>query len=266
MVLSACDMTCSPHDVTVLREGTDMGRQTVFNIANTWIIRIFELYDGYRQPASFISSVLTALERAGLPCEHIRYHGVVPGTSFHYTVTKFVEGIPLTDELCCHPDVRLQIGALYRALRLLEVPDTVGTVEDYMRPRLLVLHEKLSTVSPAVLDKVGELASLADFKGYQMVTSHCDLAPENIIARFEPSVSVSVIDWEFCAYVPEFRIELQLGSKVACKTWGAGFVHDLGYGPYPEKVVWTESLCCVAEDYEGPDFEQNVLVALSARL
>jgi hypothetical protein len=60
MVLLACGLICNPQDIAILREGKDMGRQIVFKISNTWIIRLFELYDGYRQPAAFISSVLTA--------------------------------------------------------------------------------------------------------------------------------------------------------------------------------------------------------------
>jgi hypothetical protein len=168
--------------------------------------------------------------------------------------------------MCTNPDVRLQVAILYRALRRLEVPDTI-TIEQHMRPRLARLHGKLASVSPATLHKVGELASLSDFKGYQMVVSHCDLAAENIIARFEPSGSVSiyVIDWEYCTYVPEFHVQIEFGSKVARARWGAGFVQDLGYGPYPKQVIWTESLCLVAESHEGLDFEWSVLVAISAR-
>ncbi|KAJ7871341.1 hypothetical protein B0H13DRAFT_2060582 [Mycena leptocephala] len=209
MVLSACGLTCNPQGIAILREGKDMGRQIVFKISNTWIIRLFKLYDGYRQPAAFISSVLSALERAGAPYERIRYHGVVPRTSINYTVTKFAEGIELTEEMCTNPDVRLQVATLYRALRRLEVPDTI-TIEEHMRPRLARLHEKLASVSPATLHKVGELASLSEFKDYQMVVSHCDLAAENIIARFEPSgsVSICVIDWEYCAYVPESHVQI----------------------------------------------------------
>ncbi|KAJ7136109.1 hypothetical protein C8R44DRAFT_393443 [Mycena epipterygia] len=264
-VLSACNLTPNAKDIAIVREGSDSGRQAVFIIAHTWVVRIFELHDGYRESAAFISSVLTALENLDAPCEHIRYHGIVPDTSFHYTVTKFAEGGPLTNELCRDPGVRVQVTTLYRALRDLDVPDTVGTVEDYMQPRLARLLSKLAVINPAISQKVGPLSPLSEFRAFQMVVSHCDMAPENIIARFGPSVSVTVIDWEFCMHVPEFRVEVQLGSKVGREIWGAGFVRDCGYGPYPPQVVWTESLCMIAEDYEGQQFEETILAALSLR-
>ncbi|KAJ6499572.1 hypothetical protein C8R47DRAFT_1111182, partial [Mycena vitilis] len=260
LVLSACGLTCASQDITVLREGQDMGRQIVFNVANTWIIRLFELHDGYRQPAAFLASVLSALEHAGAPCEHIRYHGVVPDTPFHYTVTKFVRGIPLTDELCKTPEVQLQIRALCRVLRDLDLerPDTIGTVEDYMRPVLDKLHTKLSRVSKETLEDVGPLAPLSAFRDLQMVVSHRDLAPENIICALEPSASVSVIDWEFCAYVPEVYVARELRS------WGKTFLEGSGYGPYPELLIWTTMMCFVSEDYEDEAFEQNVRIVLTA--
>ncbi|KAJ7484658.1 hypothetical protein FB451DRAFT_1233074 [Mycena latifolia] len=265
-VLSTCGLTPNAKDITILREGKHMGRQAVFAIARTWVIRIFELHDGYRQPAAFIAYILTALEEAGAPCEHIRYHGVVPDTPFHYTVSKFVEGAPLTDGLCWDSNVRRQVAALYRDMWRLDVPDAAGTVEDYMRPRLERLHTKLSAVSPPIFLKVGVLSSLSDLRAFRMVVSHCDLVPENIIARFEPSVSVSIIDWEFCAYVPEYRVAVQLGSKNGRETWGAGFLQDCGYGPYPEQVRWTEALCMIAEDWDSiPEFEAQILIALEAR-
>ncbi|KAJ7484629.1 hypothetical protein FB451DRAFT_88361 [Mycena latifolia] len=165
-VLSACGLTpdakTSLFCVTVLREGKGMGRQAVFSIARTWIIRIFELHDGYRQHAAFIARILTAIEEAGAPCEHIRYHGVVSDTPFRYTVTKFVEGIPLTDELRRDPNVRRRVAALYQAMWRIDVPDSVGTVEDYMWPRLERPHGKLDAVSLAVLLKAGTLSSLSD--------------------------------------------------------------------------------------------------------
>ncbi|KAJ7484721.1 hypothetical protein FB451DRAFT_90766 [Mycena latifolia] len=265
MVLSACGLIYSTQEVTILREGKEMGRQAVFNVAGTWIVRIFELHDGYRQPATFLWQVLKSLEGAGAASERIQYHGTLPATDFHYTVTKFVSGIPLTDELCSHPSIRQQVASLFRAMWNLSVPSTVFTVEDYMRPRLERLHGHLSFISPAVSQQVGTLASLPDFQGFRMVVSHCDMVPENIIGRLEPSVDVSVIDWEFCNYVPEFRVAAQLGRKAGRQVWGDNFIQDIGYGPYSDQVVWTESLCMIAEDYVQEDFEAQVLIALTSR-
>jgi serine/threonine protein kinase len=265
MVLSACGLIYSTQEVTILREGKEKGRQAVFNVAETWIVRIFELHDGFRQSATFLWQVLTSLERDGAASERIRHHGILPATDFHYTVTKFVDGIPLTDELCSHPSVRHQVVSLFRAMWNLSVPSTVSTVEDYMRPRLEQLNSHLSFISPAVSQQVGTLASLPDFQGFRMVVSHCDMVPENIIGRLKPSVEISVIDWEFCNYVPEFHVAAQFGRKAGRQVWGDTFIRDIGYGPYTEQVVWTESLCMIAEDYGREDFEAQVLVALTSR-
>ncbi|KAJ6610996.1 hypothetical protein B0H10DRAFT_2224461 [Mycena sp. CBHHK59/15] len=249
-----CNIPYNPDEVTVLRAGNE-GRQSVFRVAHTWIVRIFELHDGYRQPAAFIARVLAALERAGAPAERIRHHGVVPGTPFHYTVTQLAAGGPLARACCANPGVRAQH------------PGCGGTVEAYMHPRLAQLRAKLAGADPAVAEQVGELATLSECARFRMVVSHNDLAEENIFARFEPSVSISVIDWEFCAYIPEFRNDVTLRGKVGRELWGEGFyeTYDIGFGPYPERVVWTERLCMIAEDYEGTDFEKGVLGALNAR-
>ncbi|KAJ6631231.1 hypothetical protein B0H10DRAFT_1981511 [Mycena sp. CBHHK59/15] len=268
MVLSACGISARSEDVTLLREGKDIGRQTVFSIAHTWIIRIFELHGGYRQPASFFFSVLTDLEQAGAPSERIRHYGVIPDTPFHYTVTEFASGVELPRELCTDPSVCMQIAALYRAMRGLSIPDTVCTVEAFMQPRLAQLHAKLACASPAVSKKVGELATIFDLHRYRMVISHCDLSTgENIIVRFQPSFSITVIDWEFCSYVPEFRDGRFLCCKAGRAQWGERFIetYDPGFSPYPAKIVWTEWLCMIAEEYDGPEFEAAVLKVLDAR-
>lgn len=254
----------------MLRDGKEQGRQAVFNVAGTWIVRIFELHDGFRRPASFLWSVLTQLESLGAAAERIRYHGVIPGTNLQYTVTMFVHGVPLTDERCSDPSVREQLVALQRSLRKISVPDTAGTVKHHMRPRLELLQRRVSVLSADVLEQVGKLACLSDFddEKFKMVVSHCDLAPENIVGRFEsesPSATISVIDWEFCNYVPEFRVEVQLGSESGRLLLGADFLRKSGYGPYPDHVVWTEALCMIAEDYGDEDFEAQVLLALSVR-
>ncbi|KAJ6590591.1 hypothetical protein DFH09DRAFT_1139766, partial [Mycena vulgaris] len=264
VVLSACGLPSSPQEVTILREGREMGRQAVFNVAGTWIVRIFELHAGFRQPAAFIWKVLKGLEQVGAPSERIHYHGTIQDTGLHYTVTKFVDGIPLTVELCSHPSVHQQLVALYRALWNFPVPDTVTTVEEYMRPRLELLHNRLSRVSSAVSQQLGALATLPDFLGFRMVVSHCDIAPENILGRFEPSVVISAIDWEFCAYVPEFRVGAQLGRRSGRHIWGENFIHEIGYGPYSDQVIWTESLCMLAEDYPAEEFETLLLKAVAA--
>jgi hypothetical protein len=107
-----------------------------------------------------------------------------------------------------------------------------------------------------------------------MVVSHCDLDSENILGRFEPSVTdcqsvtLSVIDWEFAAYVPEFRVSIEMGSKVGREVWGEDFMHRIGYRPYPEQILWTESLCMIAEDHAdsgAAEFEAEIKVALGAR-
>ncbi|KAJ7627670.1 hypothetical protein DFH06DRAFT_1227820 [Mycena polygramma] len=134
-----------------------------------------------------------------------------------------------------------------------------------MRPRIARLHERLVALSPAVSAQVGPVAPLSAFRDFQMVVSHLDLALENIICRLEPSISITVIDWEFCAYVPEFYVALELGNKWARGIWGTGLVEDVGYRSYPKLVLWTASLCSVAKDYEGDAFERNVRVALTAR-
>jgi hypothetical protein len=267
IVLAACGISYNPEDIVILREGRDMGRQAVFRVAQTWVVRIFELHDGYRQPAEFVSRVLTDLEKVGAPSERIRHHGVVSNTVFHYTVTDFAAGIPLPKELCAHPVVCSRVATLFRAMRGLYVPDSVGTVEDHMRPRLERLHTKLSSVSPDIIQKVGQLSTLSDFNGYRMVVSHCDLAPENIICRLDsldpPSViedSICVIDWEFSTYVPEFVDGAKLWNKAAKGIWGDRFTetYDLDFRPYSRQVILTERLCMLAEDYEGPEFENSI--------
>ncbi|KAJ7145399.1 hypothetical protein C8R43DRAFT_1197111 [Mycena crocata] len=268
MVLAACGLTFKPQEITILRDGNVKGRQAVFNVANTWIVRIFELHDKYRQPAALIGAVLKALEAAGAPSERIYNHGIIPDTALHYTVTKFVEGIPLTAELCKNPSVREKIASLYRTLRELRVPDAMKSVDKYMGPRLQALSEKLSKLQlPAeVLEKIGKLAGSEDeFRAefgafeFRMVASHCDLAPENIIGQADPLSPVSVIDWEFCAYVPEFRVGAQFRGESDREVWGEDFLFKSGYRPYPEKIIWTEALCMLAEDYDGPDFERELL-------
>ncbi|KAJ7136131.1 hypothetical protein C8R44DRAFT_393828 [Mycena epipterygia] len=267
MVLSACGLTCDAKDITVLREGSDMGRQAVFDISRIWIVRIFELHDGYRQPAEFISDILTALEMASAPSERVRHHGIVERTPFHYTVTEFCAGVELTRELCADQGVGAQIAALQHALRDLSVPDTVGTVEEYMQPRLARLYSKLDSASLTVAQRkdIGDLSALADFQPFRMVVSHCDISPENIIARSEPQGAISVIDWEFCTYVPEFRIDSTFRYKAGRELWGDGFLDSHGFKPYPKQVVWTERLCMIAEDYDGAEFEAGILGALNFR-
>ncbi|KAF8179293.1 hypothetical protein K438DRAFT_1977360 [Mycena galopus ATCC 62051] len=274
-VLTACGLSpFSPEATTVLREGREMGRQAVFNVDEKWIVRIFELHDGYRQPATFLWRVLKELEHVNAPSERIHHYGILPNTTLHYTVTVFADGIPLTDELCTHPEVRAKIVALYQALRKISVPDNVGTVQAYMKPRLERLQARVSCFPADLTKAVGELSPLSDFRAFRMVVSHCDMVPENILGRFEPlgvdfkSVSISVIDWEFAAYVPEFRVGVQMGSKDGREVWGKDFLHRIGYGPYSDPIVWTESLCMLAEDHEGSDaaeFEEQVKVALEAR-
>ncbi|KAJ7437358.1 hypothetical protein B0H11DRAFT_628729 [Mycena galericulata] len=264
-VLSICGLTYNAEDIAVLREGTEMGRQAVFNVARKWIVRIFELHDGLRQPATFFWRILKDLERANAPSERIQYHGILPNTALHYTVTEFLDGSPLTVELCSRPEVRQQIVSFYRVLRQINVPDTVGTVEDYMRPRLELLETRIRSLSADVSQRVGALSSLSDFCPFRMVVSHCDMVPENIIGRFKPSLSISVVDWEFSTYVPEFRVGAQLGTKYGREVWGNDFMDRIGYGPYSDEIIWTENLCMIAEDYEPPDFETQVLLALEVR-
>ncbi|KAJ7430580.1 hypothetical protein B0H11DRAFT_2134933 [Mycena galericulata] len=264
-VVSICGLTYNAGDIAVLREGKEMGRQAVFNVAGKWIVRIFELHDGFRQPATFVWRILKDLEQANAPSERIRYHGILPNTALHYTVTEFVDGAPLTVGLCSRPEVRQQIVSLYRVLRQINVPVTVSTVENYMRPRLELLDTRIRSLSADVSQRVGALSSLSDFCPFRMVVSHCDMAPENIIGRFEPSLSISVIDWEFSSYVPEFRVGAQFGTKNGREIWGEDFLDRIGYGPYSDELIWTENLCMIAEDYEPPDFETQVLLALEVR-
>lgn len=73
-VLSFCGISVPPSAVTVLREGKDNGRQAVFSISHTWVVRIFELFDDYRQPASLVAETLEALRELA-PVEPILYHG-----------------------------------------------------------------------------------------------------------------------------------------------------------------------------------------------
>ncbi|KAJ7856739.1 hypothetical protein B0H14DRAFT_2752621 [Mycena olivaceomarginata] len=148
-------------------------RPPMQSLSCKWVVRIFELHDGFKQPAAFVWRILKELERLGAPSERIRFHGTLPNTSLHYTVTEFFDGIPLTDELCRLPEVRQEIVDLYRNLRGIAVPDTVETVEDYMRPRLEHLERRLSCLSPDIAGKVGQLSPLSDFCAFHMVVSHC---------------------------------------------------------------------------------------------
>ncbi|KAF8145963.1 hypothetical protein K438DRAFT_1991236 [Mycena galopus ATCC 62051] len=283
-VLSACRLPLpSPGTITVLREGDEKGRQAVFNVAGRWIVRIFELHAGYRKPAEFVSRILEELERANAPAERIRHHGILADTAFHggdtalhYTVTEFIDGIPLTLELRNHPDIRQQISSLFLAMDQISVPVEVDTVSVYMGPRLERLRAMLSSVSADVAAHANELISpLSDFSAFRMVVSHCDMAPENILGCFKPSVinwesvSISVIDWEFVSYVPEFRIGVPLATKMGREIWGADFLNLIHYGPYSDKVIWTEKLCMLAEDYEGCEvskFEELVKESLLLKL
>lgn len=105
-----------------------------------------------------------------------------------------------------------------------------------MAPRLERLHKMLGAASPGISSRVGpKLASLDDLRSLWMVVSHCDLGPENLIVRIESSVSVVAIDWEFCAYVPEFHVAVPFESEFGRETWGEGFL--CGYGPYPPEVI-----------------------------
>ncbi|KAK6992612.1 hypothetical protein R3P38DRAFT_2802148 [Favolaschia claudopus] len=269
-VLSACGLPSpTPDELTALRPGKEPGRQAVFAIAQKWIVRIFELHEGYKQPASFLWRILKELEHRGAPSERIRFYGTLPtNKSLHYTVTDYFDGVPLTHELCALPQVREQIVALYRHLGEISVPDTVATVEDYMRPRLELLQRKLSGLSPDIIKQVGQLSPLAELSAFHMLLSHRDLAPENIIAHFGPSVNdcesmtLAVIDWEFAAYVPEFHVGLQMGNRSGRELWGDDFLLRIGLGKsYPERILWTESLCMLAEDYaqcEALEFEAQV--------
>jgi hypothetical protein len=62
---------------------TNEGRQWVFRIDQTWIVRIFETHDGFRQPAAFFYRILTELDQAGAHSERIRHHGIIPDTPFY---------------------------------------------------------------------------------------------------------------------------------------------------------------------------------------
>ncbi|KAK7055385.1 hypothetical protein R3P38DRAFT_3564194 [Favolaschia claudopus] len=273
-VLSACGLPFpTPDELAILRPGKEQGRQAVFSIAKKWIVRIFELHEGYKQPASFLWRLLKELEHRGAPCERIRFYGTLStNESLHYTVTEYFDGVALTHELCTLPQVREQIVALYRHLGEISVRDTVATVEEYMRPRLELLQRKLSGLSPDIIKQVGQLSPLSELSVFRMLLSHRDLAPENIIARFGPSVNdcesmtLAVIDWEFAAYVPEFHVVLQMGNESGRELWGEDFLHRIGLGKsYPERILWTESLCMLAEDYEqcgALEFEAEVKVVI----
>ncbi|KAJ7218288.1 hypothetical protein C8J57DRAFT_1254784 [Mycena rebaudengoi] len=223
---------------------TNEGRQWVFRIDQTWIVRIFETHDGFRQPATFFYRILTEFEQARAHSEPIRHHGIIPDTPFHYAVTKFVEVVPLMAELCAsNTDVRVQITAMYRILYGLPVPDTVGTVEEYMQPRIALIHERLASASLAEKVEEMHIVTAAD-RDFCMVVSHGDLASENILARpgGQPSPpSICVIDY-ICPRVSRW-----------CPVGFQGFLGNLegsilrlnnaGLGQYPEELVWTERLC-----------------------
>jgi hypothetical protein len=62
----------------------------------------------------------------------------------------------------------------------LPVPDTVGTVEEYMQPRIALLHKRLASASLAEKVEEMHIATAADCRNFCMVVSHGDLASENI--------------------------------------------------------------------------------------
>ena len=61
-VPSSCGISAPSDTVTVLPEGKENARQTVFSVSRTWIVRIFELFDGYRQPTYLIAGTLETLQ------------------------------------------------------------------------------------------------------------------------------------------------------------------------------------------------------------
>jgi aminoglycoside phosphotransferase (APT) family kinase protein len=258
-VLSSCGISVPSTTVAVLREGKEKGRQAVFSISRTWIVRIFELLDGYRQPASLVAETLEALREVA-PVEPILYHGCLPPTPFHYTVTTFVPGQPLTRDQSKDPVIRAQVADLIKAIRSLPAPQG-STVMSHMQPRLSKLQSLLDAELVSKRQRVGQLCVAADYQNFKMVVSHRDLALENILIRGRSIAAI--IDWEFMAYEPEFVDALYFSMPANQKIWGEDFaeVYEMGFEGYSEQLLWTEHLCFLAEEYEA-EFGEMLEAAL----
>ncbi|KAF8530237.1 hypothetical protein BU17DRAFT_60001 [Hysterangium stoloniferum] len=263
-VLSHCNISVSSDDdIVVLREGQEHGCQAVIQVSKTWIVRIFKLYDGYRQSSDTISKIMQSLQGV-VPVQPIGYHGTVPSTHHHYIVTQFVDGQALTEEQCKIPSVQQQYADFIKGVRSLLVPPDV-TVKHFMQPRLLKLQALLAALPDSLAKRVGPLCSLDDFQDFRMVVRHNDMALKNILMQGE--TIAAVIDWEFASYKPEFADALWMSKKAARDSWGEDFpkVHNLGFKRYSDRLLWTENLCFFAEEYES-EFSRHLEEALDARV
>jgi hypothetical protein len=258
-VLSSCGISVPSGAVAVLREGKENGRQAVFSISRTWIVRIFDLFDGYRQPAALVAATLEAL-RDLAPVEPILYHGRLPPTPFHYTVTAFVPGQSLTREQSGDPVIRVQVADAIKAIRSLPAPQG-STVLSHMQPRLTKLQSLLDGEPVSKRQRVGQLCTAADCQNFKMVVGHRDLALSNILIRGRSIAAI--IDWEFMRFEPEFVDALYFSMPANQEIWGKDFaeINEMGFEGYSEQLLWTEHLCFLAEEYKD-QFGEMLDVAL----
>lgn len=232
------------------------------------MVRIFQLHGGYRQSAAFIADVLKRLEEADALTERIQFSGTIPDTPLHYTITCLIPGcFPLTQDLYnSDSDIRAQVIEILDTIRKLSVPSSVMTAQEFMGPRLNHLNSKLELLArqfPFTVGRVGPLCKPVDFATFRMVVSHCDAAHENfLVKRVEPDSKLSImalIDWEFVSYRPEFADALKF-PRVA---WGDELVKRFDH--CAKAVLYTESLCMIAEDYEDTEgFKGALEIVLKA--